>query len=403
MASISNPQGFDLFTLSGGTNRVFEAQVEAVRIWFEKLALKKEDITANRFGVYEFGRFDRAGKARMTSLTVPEDLLQPRTNCRTWNPTGNINVTDNTINACDLEFMGEQCVDTLFGDCLEYILGSGNDVWDMLATPEGQRLFDLMVNRIYLGLGNSFYDYITFANHPLITDSNTNNYWDTTKLTDADWARFLNQQTGTSCKGHLTLIDEAKTDGLDHFNVQIAASDISTDGKKFTGDAIALFQEMEYQAPINFQVAMNDDMSDTMAAILVSPSIFYRYREQLVTQYDNVPESYQYFVTRNGIQQPLKGVLQYGGIPVIAKFDWLAFDRKVGIDTHRAVLSMPGNMFVGFDVAELNQFDGMGMRIQQRFDLPHKGEVYMHSTLKAGAGIVDTDFMVNASISIDPS
>lgn len=406
MATLNNPNGFDLFAITEGsqtTQRLLEVPTETVRLWYDKLAIKKEDVTENRFGVYSFGRFDRAGKARMSSLTVPKHLLQPRTNCRTWNPKGNISITDRTVHACDLEFMGEQCTDTLFGDCLEYILGGGNDKWDMLATPEGQRLFNLMVNKIFLGLNNSTYDYVTFSNHPLITDSNTNSWWDVNTTTDGEWADFLDQQTGTTCKGHLTLIDEAKTEGLDHFNTVINASDISADGKSFTGDAIALFKELEETAPLAFQIAMNDNRQEMMPKLLVSPSIFYRYREQLITQYDTVPESYQFFVTRDGIQSPMRGVLRYGGMEVIAKYDWQAFDRTVGVNTHRAVLTMPGNMFIGYDVPELNQSSGLGMRIQQRFDLPHKGEVYMHTTLQLGAGIVDTDFMANASIVVTPS
>ena len=60
-------------------------------------------------------------------------------------------------------------------------------------------------------------------------------------------------------------------------------------------------------------------------------------------------------------------------------------------------------MVVASDLPGLDgQFSGMGLRIEQSSLLREKGRTYMHTTFRLGAGIADTDFMVNASRILTP-
>lgn len=392
---------FGKFAVLGGSRRIFEMPVEVVRQFFQDIALKKTDITLNSMGLYTFLNVGRHGKAKMTSLTVPKNLLQSRKNCKTWNPKGRMGLKIDEINTEPVEYMGEQCADAIYGTCLEYMAGAGNAVRDITATPEGQALFAQMLDNIFLGLGNSFYDLATYGQHPLIYDSATNSWWNQEAQTEEDWADFIDQQTGIAVKGHVTLMDEVQAEGYNHFNIQIKDSEVS--GTKYVGDPIELFKRVEAGATLKMRTILRRRRQDMQVVYLVSPGIFDAYKDYILHTYDKIDESFRYFITRaNGMIEPVDGVLRYDGKLVVSWDELAEFDELVGTTQHRIVATVTGNMLVAQEVENISQFDGLGLRVVQRLDAPYKGQTFMDTNFRLGTAIADTDFMAMGSHVVTP-
>lgn len=370
---------------------------------YDGIILKKMNVIANQYGLYSFANFQGRDKKRIATLTLPKHVLQRATNCKTWNPKGRLRLEGAEMIASRVEFDGEQCVDELFGDCLEYLLGGGNNAYDMAATEKGRQLLDAMLGRITDALSNSIYDLVTFANHPTIDTSDSNAYWDTGKTEEQEWLDFVDQQGAVDFKGHVALIDEAKTDGLDHFNVQIPDGDFDGTKTKYEGDAIALIQEVIDSAPTKFRLAIKNQLQGFPAIILVTRSIFSRLKTQLIDDYTGIDAPYQLLITNNGIQRPIPGALQLDGKLVLCWDEMDHFNELTGTVSHRVVMTAPGNMVVGYDTDNLDGIAGGGLLVEQSPRIREKKRIDMFTAFKTGAAIANTDFMVNASADFTPS
>lgn len=389
---------FGEFALIGGDRRVLDLNLEPTRQLFREVAIKKTDVTLNELGIYSFINVGRFGKAKMNSLTVPKHLLQSRKGCLTWNPKGRMYMKPDEISTEPVEYMGEQCSDALMGECLEAVLGTGNQIRDIFATPEGAALFQEAIGNIFLGLGNSLYDLVTYGMDSVITSSDTGNWWNTATTSTEEWDDFVDQQLGVGVKGHIPLIEQAKADGLANFNVEIIAGDVS--GSTYTGgtkDVVSLFEEVIAAAPSRLRI-LRKKRGTPGVVMLVSTGIFDAYKDYLITNWNTIPDVYKFMLEGEAVP----GVLYFDGTPVVCMDEWREFDELVGINTHRVVLTAVKNFVIAHDVPALNQFGGIGMRIEQSQELKNKGIVHMYTNFQVGAGIADTDFMVNASRILTP-
>lgn len=386
---------FGKFALIDGS-RTLDINLEPSTQFFQEVAIKKSDMYMNEFGLYSFIQVGRHGKAKMNSMSVPKHLLQSRKNCLTWTPKGQLFMKPDEIQAYPVEYMGEQCTDTFMGECLEYVLGEGNAVRDIFATAEGAALWEMAVNNIFLGLGNDLYDLATFGMDSLITSSDTNNWWNKDASSLTDWDNFLDQQMNIGVKGHIPLIEEAKAAGLAHFNVDIPSGDVS--GAAYIGsDVTALFDSVIAAATTKLRV-LRKRRGQPAVVMPVSQGIFDAYKTYIVSNFNTIPDVYQFFL--NGEAVP--GVLKYDGTPVICMDEWKQHDEMLGINSHRVILTAVRNFVIAQEMESLPQFNGLGMRIEQSMRLKDKGVVYMNTNFMAGAGIADTDFMVNASRILTP-
>lgn len=391
---------FGKFRLIGGETRVFEMPTDVVRLFFKDIAIKRTDVAMNDLGLYSFLPVGRDGKAKMAKLSAPRNLFQGRKSCLTWNPKGKMYWGVDEILTDPIEYMGEQCSDAVFGDCLEWVLGTGNDVRDITSTPEGQALFAAMLDRIFLGLGNSFFDILTFGQHQLITDSNTNNWYNKEVQTDDEWDDYVDQQvTGLSnLKGHITIIDESLEA---HHNVEIFPDEVS--GEDFIGDVVDLFKRVEKNATKRMKTIQKRRRGDLRTVRLVSPGIFSALEDHITATYNTIPAEYAYFLLRNnGDREPIDGIINYKGTPVVCWDELAEFDEVTGTTTHRVTDTVTGNFVVPHDVADMAQFDGMGLRIEHSLRLKDKGATYMSTNLKVGTGIAEPDFVTNASLTLTP-
>jgi hypothetical protein len=385
--------------------RIIEITTADALTLLSKYSIKYPLLRENLVGLWSFLNIGRNLKARYMSMKTPRFSLSKRKSGCQWNPKGKVTTELDEFTTGAVVYQGEQCPDAFYEECLERIFGAGNDITDMLATPEGQAIFEELLMKIYTGLSNDIYNLITWANHPLITQSDTNG-WYTSKTPTDDWAAFKDQQLHAEIGGHMTVLDSLATEtGLDNLNVPLQASWVS--GKKFTGDVEALFQSLVDAAPYDFE-AMIDSAGEGMQPIMpVTKGIFDAYESLLTTTYNAIPEGYRLRVTGvDGINenQPINNVLKWKGIWIYKATAWGAFDHITGVTQHRAVLTAPGNFGVAYRTEALigGQGSGVAMQIEQSQRLKDQGKVYMSTNFRLGSSIMDSDFVTMASLTLTP-
>lgn len=397
---------FSTAATDGGavTGRYLSLNPEAALNFFRGISIVKTNILLNSMGLFTFQQAGRDGKVHFANLSTPKHLLTARKNGCLWISKGKIQMSTEKFDLCPIEYNGEQCPDVFYGTCLEKILGSGNGKRDLLSTEESRALFGEMINRIYEGLGNSFYDLVYYGQHPLIDWADNN---DSYTVGDDEWADYKDQQA--ACGGLMTLVDAYKAEGHPQYNVEILDSELSADKSQFTGTATDVFDRviaaqntaMKLLGKRN-NVSNNGNMQRSV--ILCEERIFRKYEEELSIQWNHIDAQFEYFM--NGkycaavgcdSTQPMQGVLRYKGYLVVCMDEWAEFDQMLGINTFRVMAVTPGVFGLGYDVEGLSQFGGMGLNITQRLDAPFKGKVYMDTTFKMRPNIINEDYIVNAS------
>lgn len=411
MFTLEGDFGRAIFSTSSNSSgqsgtRYMTLSTEAMLSFFKRISILKSNLVNNSYGLYSFARADRHKKVRFASLSTPKHLLSSRKNGCSWNPKGSVNMNSSEVTLCSVEYNGEQCPDAFYGSCLEQIFGSGNDVRDFFATPEGVALFGQLLELIYAGLGNSLYDLVWYGQHPLITESNANEWYG---VDDKEWANYRDQQD--ACGGLMTMVDWFKKDGLENYNVQIPKADISADGTRYIGSATDLFDTVLAKQNTEMKLASKRSTYTSLRAVLlVDAKIFKKYEEELTAQWSQIPAMFQYFYNGTFCQEigcsgsiPVEGVLKYKGHMVVCMDEWTDFDTITGTNTFRVMAVTPGVFGIAYDLESLNQFNGLGLKLTQHLDAPFQGKVFMDTTFNVGTGILDEKFIVNASLTLVPN
>lgn len=385
-------------------SRVIDIPTEAALMVFEDYSVRRPVLAENLVGLYSFAR-PRVGdphRVRFGRLTTPRHLLQKANGC-SWNPKGRVTMGVETHQLGSVDYDGEQCPDE-FAECLEGIFGVGNDAKDMLGTAQGRALFDQLLSRVYTGLGNSMWDLLHFANHPVIDLADAGGW---SPATADEWADYIGQQTHENVGGLITILDQLKdVTGLEQLQVTIQSSDVSADGRDYTGDVIALFRSLVATSLPDFQIMVDEVRGQGAPIIVCSRSIFQAYKDYLTATYNAIPEGFQLFYQgEDGMSYPVRNVLQWDGIWVVQASSWNTFDRINGVTTHRAVLTAPGNFGVGYDVQDVltQQYGGIGLSINQLLPAPWKGKVYMTTRFGITGAIVNPDFLSMAAYIHQPA
>ena len=393
--------------------RYMEIPTQSALYLMESIALREADFTMNSLGLFSRVRVGRDNKARFARLSAPKHVIQARKNGCSWNPKGRILMGTEEHATCPVEINMEECPDALYGDCLEQIFNAGNGVRDFMGTDQGAQLMQMMLNQLYLGIGNSASELYHFALHPLIQAAHD----DGTYTTDSEreWTDYYDQMMNIDCPGLLTLLDTLSLEGQPGYNIQIPAGDIDPVTDEYTGDIEALFEKLMAAAKPQFKQwilkgANVSGLSATQAGvyipqggrifplILVTNPEFKAYEDAIIAKFGTIPEVYQYYLTRNsGDRFLVPNVLRYKGMPVVPWDEVTTFDTIVGTTSHRVAIVAPGNFGVSHDVNDLAMFRGMGLRMTQRLEAPYQGKIYFDTTFRIGAALLDVDFCVMAS------
>jgi len=378
---------------------------EAGLNFFRMLTITKSDITNNSYGLFSFMKSGNNNKVRFANFNAPKHLLSKKKSGCAWLPKGKITMDVDETYVCPVEYNGQQCPD--FNECLSKILAIGNQSRNLMATPEGRTIFAELMNLIYLGLGNSLYDLVWYGQHPIIDDSDQNDWY---TVDDEEWADFIDQQD--ACVGLMTVVDHFKDEGYDNFNVEIRREDLSQDLEEYIGWTPDLFDRvLKAQSGtmkrMSKQASVNGRM--TKSVLLVDPKVFEKYAKDLISQWPELPSSFQYYYNGKFCQAvgcdgkaPVEGVLRYKGHLVICMDEWGDFDEITGTKTCRVIAICPGNFGIAYDVDDLKQFKGQNLRISQHLEAPHQGMIYMDTCFRIGMSIINKNFIVNASRTFRP-
>lgn len=384
------------------TDNIMALQTEAVINFFRAFGIIKGDLVKNQFGLYSFGSFGRNKKMRFGSFKSGNHLWQKRQNGCVWNPKGDFSHDITEVSTCPIETQIELCPDALWDSCWEKLMGVGNAKRDLYGTTEVAQFMGIVLDHIFRDLGDGFFELAWFGQHPLIEEADEAGTYSASS--EKNWTDYLDQQK--ACAGWLTMVDYQKTvEGLPQFNVPIHDQDLSPDGA-YIGDPTELFDRLDRAALPDFKLA-NDTRTPYEGKppmYLVTGAIFEAYENWLVSTHGNLPEMFYYTYNGEfcaslgcigGDQMP--GVLKYKGRPVIRMTEWDRWSSMLGITQHRAMLVPPGIFGLGYDVPSLEQYDGMGLIVEQKLGAKDLGKVYMHSLMEMATAITDVDFVSSAS------
>ena len=395
--------GFGAISRDGENGGILKITTEQSKIFFKELVITKDRVLDNALGYFTFVEVGRRGRLDIHTIKkVSRGLFQAAIDCD-WNPKGKVYFGMDAITTCPLELMMSECFDGLT-ECLKVIKGDGNDHYNFLATPEGEDLWDEILDLIYQGKQDDFSDIVWFSNHPSLAESQASGAWETGGSTTEEWADYYQQQTEIGCDGLMTKIDVMKEAGLSQMNVPLG--DYNAETKTYTGSAIALFESCFKAMKPTMKVAKKKAGQGGGGLVFkVHPAIFNAYRSELMEKSAHIEESFRLCIdVTTGYFADSMNALRYQGVPIICMDEWEAFDDLVGIQNPRCLLTVAGNALLGFDNEPiLRQGVPAGVIIQQSPLIRDKGRTDILQRLEVGMGWATPDWIVNASAKFSPA
>jgi len=401
-----NPEAVTIDTM--GNNNYIRVKTGPWLNIFHKAAVIEGDMTANTLGLYSELLVDGEGKAKFGSMKMPNHLFRPRQNGCVWAPNGKIRMGLSEVDTCPIEYQGEQCPDSFWNGCYEGLFLPGRGVRD-LESGQIAEIMKLATESLSIGLGNSYHELYNFSNHPAIEAADAFGPSVTPGdggflVDDERWEAFYAQMVGpasrpNNCSGLITILDALADEGEPGYDIEIPDSDINANNE-YTGDIIALFNRVIDRAKPELRTmarrGIRAGAGQRFPILLVTEPEYRAYEEYLQTNFAQLPQMLQYFLSGSNGPLMVPGVLNFKGIPVVAWDASTAFDEIVGTSYHRVALVAPGNFGRATDVKNLRQYDGMGLIMVQKLDPPDNGKIYMDTTLRWGAALADKDYTVYA-------
>jgi hypothetical protein len=243
-------------------------------------------------------------------------IIQPNDGCG-FDPQGKLPITERKINVKRHKVNLQQCTDEFFDNCWEYITGRGLDIEKMDATEQGRLILNFLLEQTQRGILNDMFALSWYAD-------------------DTSVIPFFAQNNGW----------------FKQINADITAGDTPAIVPSGSGAPLgAGASEALFEAMMDAQTDVFDDMAEGMKVFLVSKSLWNNYRAFLK---DNPNLESARSMLINGVLE-----LRYCGIPVVKCSQWDSIDANdLGLaDNHRAVLTYNQNMTVGTDITSLdNEF-----------------------------------------------
>lgn len=362
---------------------------------FEGYSIRYSELAANEMELFTLQSVGNVDKVRWASLTNMSHVLTKRKNGCTATPKGQLymNVDESTL--CPIEYFGKICSDAFWDTCFERIFGTGMDIHNMLSTPAGRSLFDMMMNKVYTAIGSSLHELVWFGNHPVITKANDNSWFNKASQESVKaWADYVDQQA--ACTGIMTLCSELKALGIPQFNVTMSVGTEVNAAGEWTGNPVTFFKKLVAAAPTILATELDRMAAGMKPNIVVSKDIFNSYKNYLETTYVNIPEAYYLQVTgMDGTTSTSRNVLMWNGHKIIYNNEFQLFDSMTGTKSQRAILAYPGVFGIGYDIPALTgQYNGLGLVMYQRPEPSAKGLIELMTAFKISPAVLDKDLMV---------
>lgn len=378
-------------------SRLIQIATDEILTVFPGIAIKAPDIAANEMGVWSLASVGNKGEIQYSSFTQPQYILQARNGC-VWNPKLKITQVGGKLLLSDYTVNGEICPDAFWNNTFEKIFGTGLDIRDFYATPEGRAILDMILAKVFLAMHNDVYDVMYYGSHPLVTTSYENQYY---TIEAGKFADFKDMMEVSDGGGVLTILDALADAGNDsHLDTAFAGGDITDDA--FTGGSnnIAYYLDLlQSQAHHELKTVRNNNAADVV--VLAHPAEFEALEDYYITTYGAIPEMAKYFTTgASGELKLAQNVLHYKGSPVVRMQGWKRFDDATGLNVHRLVAVARGVFGGAYDVLDLPGQRNVGMRIDQRLGggTGFMGKIYMLSDFKLGTEVLESNLVSMISL-----
>lgn len=361
-------------------------------------ALGYENVLQNQLNLYqiEIGK----DKVTMNHLSKPQNVLQPKSNCKTWNPTVRFGLEPDEIVVSDYEVNGEQCSDEWEKACARNLLGLQEDSMYQRNSPQLEPLQNAMIQTLSQSIVDSSYKVAWFSDknyaaagyeyEAYVTEQKLKNNGMTgeqvTNLTS-----MLRVQNG---------IWRQVYDYVDSGQMQYVDSNDGTAG----GNALNVANIEGYLQDLKRNADQvlkfwNYGPSNSMLDrpfYAVQYGLFQTYLDMLKA--NGTEESHRLKV--EGITIP--GVYEFDGHLIFAVPEWTMFDAENGMihpttgysRIQRALFMAPRNITILANVKTLQGFGQSGLIIEQSTQVRDKGVKWMYYTLGLGMSFAHEKLMV---------
>ena len=334
-----------------------------------------------------------SGRAVFMNIMAASFGLRPANGWQ-WDPAARIFVDNDGIKMYALTYQFEQCYDEFLGSCLRQLLGKGNSIQDILATPDGKKLMETAFAAVYEGALTDGDILSWIGRHALITTAYNNGV----SGMDADEFDRFYAQNGTARvpQGWLSQIDAAKVSGLPNLNGVINPVDVQ--GSNYTGDGIAVLNQTKAIATSKLRVAISKNPKE--GVYFVSRTLFERIKTQLGDQCCTDELLKARLLGENANLGWAREHIMYNGILIVPVDAWDVLDEATATSSVRCLLTVKGNLGAAFDVsATAGGAPDIAFEAEQRLGPGDgfMGKVYGHTNYELGIGILNRDYLAYSS------
>lgn len=380
---------------SGGLRTLIPKQT-AIE-FFKKGTLRSIGVFDNQKGIFSISNDIVSGKIVFMSFFAAQFGLRPSGNGCQWEPSTKVFTSNNGFRLYPIKQQWEQCPDELMGSCFRYMLGKGNNIENILATEDGQKIFQESLIALFEQMGYDINALIWIGNHPLIKsafDAGVSGFDDYTAknfyLGNYDVERYPS--------GFLTTWDQLKATGAPNFNVDIDPSGLQ--GKMYDGDVFVILNALKSAAPARFRSSLYRRPQN--GVYLLKRNLFDRLGVQMGAyglMNGNVDLVKALFIGKNEDIGYDGEMMMYNGHTILPMDIWDVLDEGTRTLSARAAFVHIGNLGVGFDIPRIENAGDIAMDIEQRLGPGpgNGGMVYGQSKFELGLGIIDKDFMTYGS------
>lgn len=351
-------------------------------------AFNYDNVFQRNLNVYRF----EIGKTkfRMTHLSRPTNILQPKTGCDDWNPTVNFSLRPYEIGSVEYELMGQQCPDEFDQACVRNLKDSADEIERLGSTVNALEMAMAMQTR--RGLVDSIYKIAWFGNINFSAEVTAGAYdlsalplKERTKL-----ANMLEHHNGwwSEIKARVGLTGEYSK--IRYVDTNDGTADGNATDPANIADYLRTLRNSSH--PI-LQFWNIDRPTNEWPIYMLQKGLF----DALIQYYQSLGTEIAHRLIVDGL--PIPNATTFDGYPVIMVPEWDMFDYETGniangqSKKQRAIFTAGMNLC---GVAHTRSIEGLpesALRIQKSQELNNKGKSFMYASLGIGFGIAQPILM----------
>lgn len=352
-------------------------------------AFNYENIWQRTTSVYKFvvGKT----KYRMTHLSRPGNMLQPKTSCKNWNPTVSFGLRPDEVSTVEYELNGEQCLDEFDQGCLRNLKPAA----DIVTKDPGSEITAIemaMAMQIRAGLKDDSYKVAWFGDEGFRADVAAGVY-DLSGKPLAEQEKIITMLE--HCNGWFSELVARTSETDEYGKVRL----VDTNNGTASGNGLnpanvtGLLDDMYLNSHPILRFWNRDRPQSDWPHYMLTPDLF----QALIEYYRSIGQFDQRAFIMNGVAVP--GMTTFNGYPVMEVPEWLMFDFETGSmltsgayagksKKQRALFTAKENL-VGLAHARSleGDFAGSSFVIQKSPVLKDKGVRYMYGAWGLGFGV----------------